>query len=138
MSELPRADYIKAGVFEGDLISREALKKKFDEYIKANPNISGIFELGKIIIDNAPAFENITVFTESTDEKAIADLKEELQKIIAEKRQKGEWINVFDRFSCPFCKMSIKDEVHYLYSKEYRFNYCPNCGASLKGGAENE
>lgn len=40
-----------------DLISREALKKKFDEYIKANPNISGIFELGKIIIDTAPTVE---------------------------------------------------------------------------------
>ena len=41
----------------GDLISREALKKKFDDYIKANPNISGVFELGKVIIDNAPSVE---------------------------------------------------------------------------------
>ena len=41
-----------------DLISREALKKDFDEYIKANPNISGIFELGKFIIDNAPTVKS--------------------------------------------------------------------------------
>ena len=41
-----------------DLISREALKKKFDDYIKANPNISGVFELGKFIIDNAPTISD--------------------------------------------------------------------------------
>lgn len=50
--------------------------------------------------------------------------------------KQGEWINDFDRFSCPFCKMSIDNEVHYLYPEGYGFNYCPNCGKKLKEGAE--
>lgn len=37
-----------------DLISRSELKKAFDDYSKTNPNLSGIFEVGKFIIDNAP------------------------------------------------------------------------------------
>lgn len=56
---------------KGDLISREALKKEFDDYIKANPNISGIFKVGKFIIDNAP-----TVETEITDQ----DIKDALKQ----------------------------------------------------------
>ena len=42
-------------ITEGDLISRSALKEEFDDYIKANPDISGIFEIGKFIINKAPS-----------------------------------------------------------------------------------
>lgn len=80
-----------------DLISREALKKELLKrlWFVSSPETDA--QAIKDIIDNAPAVENITVFTESTYEKAIADLKEELQKIIAEKRPKGEWIPVSER-----------------------------------------
>lgn len=50
--------------------------------------------------------------------------------------KQGEWINEFYSIKCPFCGMDIDDEVNWLYSNEYNFNFCPNCGASLKGGAE--
>lgn len=53
-------------------------------------------------------------------------------------RPQGEWIIEYDHLKCPFCGMSINDEVHWLYSKEYNFIFCPNCGASMKGGVENE
>lgn len=68
-----------------DLISREALKKKFDDYIKANPNISGIFELGKIIIDNAPTVP-LPDF-KAGYKQAILDGKTNFS------RPTGEWIN---------------------------------------------
>ena len=51
--------------------------------------------------------------------------------------KQGEWITEYDRLKCPFCGMSIDDEVHWLYSEEYNFNFCPNCGAKMKGGAKN-
>lgn len=38
----------------GDL---DTLKEKVDDYIKANPKVSGIFELMKIIIDTTPTIE---------------------------------------------------------------------------------
>jgi len=46
--------------------------------------------------------------------------------------KQGEWINEFDSLKCPFCGMAIDDEVHWLYSEEFDFNFCPNCGASMK------
>lgn len=82
------------------------------------------------IIDNAPAVENITVFAENADEKTIADLKEELQKVIAEKRPQGEWIIVDDTeqfiAKCSVCGR-IEDS---RMVKDYPFCHC---GASMKG-----
>lgn len=81
------------------------------------------------------------------DSAPLVDIKDQIagaynegymcgNKEAEKKERKGEWINDFFGFSCPFCKMYIDDEVHYLYLEEYEFNYCPNCGAKLKGGAE--
>lgn len=61
------------------LIDADALKEDFgcvsfydyDDYKKALR-----------IIDNAPTVEQITVFTETADEKAVADLKAELQNVL--------------------------------------------------------
>ena len=50
----------------------------------------------------------------------------------------GEWINEYDRLKCPFCGMAIDDEVHWLYSKEFDFNFCPNCGAQMDMRGEEE
>ena len=47
-------------------------------------------------------------------------------------RPQGEWIIKFDSLECPFCGMSIDDEVHWLYPNEFNFNFCPNCGAQMK------
>lgn len=129
-----------------DLISREALRKA----LKSNCDLchdkntnwcehccpKNEFE---DLIDDAPA---VKVFLTNEEVKEFAkdnfNTGYEMAKAKFEKTQ-GEWINDFDRFSCPFCKMSIDDEVHYHYPKEYKFNYCPNCGAMLRiGGAENE
>ena len=103
----------------GDLISREVLLKEVREnkelYEKERVYIEGL-------LLNAPTVKY--PFYAEAYQTGYEEGKNA--------RKQGELINVFDRFSCPFCKMSIKDEVHYLYSKEYRFNYCPNCGAKLR------
>ena len=68
----------------GDAISRSALKDI--AYInKGNFNtVEGIREW----IDNAQTVPQVTVFTETADETAVADLKAELQSVI-ETRPKG-------------------------------------------------
>ena len=64
-------------------------------------------------------------------------MKEFLQFVIDKlERPQGEWITDYEHLKCPFCGMSIDDEVHWLYSDEYNFNFCPNCGARMKGGKE--
>lgn len=63
----------------GDCISREALKEKLKErYYNDGLNIVTAIEL----IDNAPPVPQVTVFTENADEKAVADMKAELQSVI--------------------------------------------------------
>ena len=96
---------------EGDLISRSALKKKFDDYIKANPNVSGVFELGKFIIDNAPTVHGIVAYVE---------------------RPKGEWQPDMDSFYCDQCGVTALE----INRKWYKSNFCPNCGADMRGEKE--
>lgn len=84
---------------QGDFISREALKKEFDDYIKANPNISGIFEVGKHIIDNAPTVE----------------------------RQQGEWIPITYRPLTVDERIAFADHygVEYCDTLEEKAFACP-------------
>lgn len=50
----------------------------------------------------------------------------------------GEWKE--DAFSiiCPFCGMTIDDEVRYLYPDNFDLNFCPNCGKKLRWKGEEE
>ena len=72
----------------GDLINREALKTALTSETRDN------FEfvcLSRVLekIDNAQTVPQVTVFAETADEKAVADLKAELQSVI-EARPQGE------------------------------------------------
>lgn len=111
---------------KGDLISREALKEAFDDYIKANPNISGIFEVGKFIIDNAPTVKSFTL--EDIEEQYRKGLEKGLSEWETERPQ-GEWVWSDNRWGlgdwlCNKCE-------HYAHDKS---NFCPNCGAEMVGG----
>lgn len=113
-----------------DLISREALKKRFDDYIKANPNISGIFELGKFIIDTAPTVDIKDQIAGAYNEGYACGSRENT-------RPQGEWIvesepdeNDNIQTICPFCRHS---DTH---SKSVIVSYCWNCGAKMKGGTK--
>ena len=105
-----------------DLISREALKDI--TYInKGNFNtVEGIREW----IDNAPTVPQITVFTETADEKAIADLKAELQNVI-ETRPKGTWTT--DEKGYFYCDQCGK----YPHDQYATTDFCPKCGADMRG-----
>lgn len=116
-----------------DLISREALKKSFDDYIKANPNISGIFELGKIIIDNVPTVDIKDELAGAYNEGYMCGSRE------AEKaRPQNKWIKIFENpftngYVCPFCGHKIQVTEQFLP----KVTECESCGADMrKGGAE--
>jgi len=68
----------------GDLISREWVIHNVLSLVDPETRI-----YAKQRLDDAPTVENITVFCENADEKAVADLKAELQNVIKE-RQKGD------------------------------------------------
>lgn len=109
-----------------DLISREALK----EAVKNRFDNSEYFPFHFLaLIDNAPTVEQ---FDDTELQRAIgyADGYSKGR----EERPQGEW---------------IKDEEHSITIEIFKcshcggwgythFRFCPNCGADMKGEAENE
>lgn len=120
---------------DNDLISRSALKKAIKSY--ADDQYAENEYLGECsimdIIDNAPPVPQITVFTETADEKAATDLKAELQNVLEELRPKGEWVykefdeetGISNSYFCSKCG--------YPQGQVY-INFCGNCGSDMRKG----
>jgi len=78
---------------------------------------------------------NLRAFAEDDDEPAIDMAIEALQD-----RPEGEWTKTVDGngwnewwvFKCPLCGATIVDEQ----SRSWKYNFCPSCGARMKGGTE--
>lgn len=110
-------------------IDADALKKALEPYRYAICGFEGVLAL----IDNADTLPQVTVFTEDADEKAIEDLKAELQSVI-EPRPQGKWVfvnplqaNDGGAYMCSNCKTGD-------YGVETYYKYCPFCGADMRGG----
>lgn len=111
--------------YKGDLISREALKDAIAEW-----KYHGFYDKLIEVIDNAPTAPQINILCENADEKAIADMKEELQKVIDDIRPQGKWIDICTLpiiRECSICGNKIGNEMG-IYN-----NFCPNCGADMRG-----
>ncbi len=71
----------------------------------------------------------------------IHEICEDLYNAGYRKQSEGEWIfKGLDEFrkykvTCPFCKAEYVGNYD-AYDEPEDFNYCPNCGAKMKGGAE--
>lgn len=126
---------------QGDLISRSALIEDFksrlvdcndwienakDKETKIRASAVKTFIAEVIMtIDNAPTVEDRT--------REVLSLQETIRKLTKERPQ-GEWIDTGDmqeywaeEYQCSICG-----------AKDHRHNYCPNCGAQMKGRAKNE
>lgn len=105
-----------------DLISREALKEKLSgenyqtythEYGYAIPT-----EWVMNAIDNAPTVKTYCYFCGQTEHGQI------------EERTQGEW--AFDEKENFYCDQCGK----YPHDQYATTDFCPNCGADMRGGAE--
>ena len=61
--------------------------------------------------------------------------EEELAFLLEQLRPKGEWYGDGADYTCSVCKHSL---LEFANSQDYiefdRPNFCPNCGANMKGG----
>ena len=139
------------------LIDADALKKVLSEPLYR----STIKDYGEIlkytfvmdIIDNAPTVEpgtkvvaNVTFDKEQLEElveKAKADILAQIE------RPQGEWKkerkyyydflkNIIYECSCSVCgaRFPFAQIPETIEDAFYSFDYCPSCGAEMKGGAE--
>lgn len=100
-----------------DLISREALKKAFEDTVCIEPMP---YAFVKQIIDNAPTVEQRDNF----DLGYIQGLEDGKNE-----RPQGEWLyidNEWGTFQCDKCKKH--SSINYYF--------CPNCGADMRGDKE--
>ena len=121
-----------------DLISREALKKSLNyiydcAYIDSKSK-EGIASDIIATIDNAPTVEPCYQTTSCLDcgnydkENHNCPRYCEVIKEAINSRPQGEWIDTMYGFhTCSICGK---------YGNPKFFNFCPNCGAKMKGGAE--
>lgn len=114
----------------GDCISREALKEQINatdfDFGDYYDNTEEIRERVCDVIDIAPTVPQVTVFTESTDEKATEDMKTELQSVLDNERPQGVWECHSDGYT-----------VCYTCSKCNGFGniqdkFCKHCGADMR------
>ena len=118
------------------LIDADALKEEINK-----KKVVGRFNT-LLLIDNVPTVEpevkKVPIASVTFDTEKLKELTDEIvesikngELVLQDERPQGEWINEFDSLKCPFCGMAIDDEVHWLYSEEFDFNFCPNCGAQM-------
>lgn len=114
-----------------DLISREALKKSFEDIVCIEPMP---YAFVKQIIDNAPTVEPCYQTTSCLDCKMYDKEKhncprfcEVIREIAKEnQRPQGEWVKIGElglAYKCNKC-----EEVSVIPE-----NFCPNCGADMRG-----
>ena len=132
-----------------DLISREALKKAFEdcagECACCVHNTNDFAYCG--LIDNTPT---VKAYTEEEVQEIREEVAKEFKDIIdnaptveepykdlyidlgyeqgyergKNERPHGEWINHEEGYNiCPLCK----------YKTAFSYNFCPNCGADMRG-----
>lgn len=116
-----------------DLISREALKKALHNFFDGKVIDEPAYILRDVFchIDGAPTVElDESVIQEVLNKRCMTAVTNEYLIALHGKGPQGEWIegyhDGFTTHDCSVCGYS-KEGTHLQY------NFCPNCGARMKG-----
>lgn len=66
---------------------------------------------------------------------AFDDALQDAQTVDAVAVVRGQWIEDHDYLKCPECGVMVKRDFTFFDVGDW--NFCPNCGAKMEGGAEN-
>ena len=106
------------------LIDREAIMEEIGK-------LSLAWEYGQGVNDCVKIIEKA--------EEIIPFASVETQTLIEYERPKGEWLNdrVAFHFTCDYCGCNIRQLKSEVFEGNYNYNFCPNCGAEMKGGEDH-
>lgn len=65
----------------------------------------------------------------------INSAEEIIRKWASHERPQGEWVThrVAFHLTCPFCGCNIRALKDKVFEGDYDYNFCPNCGADMRG-----
>ena len=66
---------------------------------------------------------------------AFDDALQDAQTVDAVAVVRGQWIEDHDYLKCPECGVMVKRDFTFFDVGDW--NFCPNCGAKMEGGADN-
>lgn len=66
---------------------------------------------------------------------AFEDALQDAQTVDAVAVVPGQWIEDHDYLKCPECGVMVMRDFTFFDVGDW--NFCPNCGAKMEGGAEN-
>lgn len=133
----------KAESTQGDLISRSALRKDIEHlYSVYAENKDWFYTAVLDHIDNAPTVVNYYTKGFADGERSgrnfpLAD--EEKAMLVRQWRPHGEWIKYIRCIECSVCKDKFFADDEEENCQDYEpctdlsFNFCPNCGADMRG-----
>ena len=123
-----------------DLISRSKTIEELNYLKHIGYDNSGVMKLQNMeiqrcisVIEDAPAVDLFCSYLSDGEVRQPC-----VEGPCEHERPQGEWKE--DAFSiiCPFCGMTIEDEVRWLYPDNFDLNFCPNCGKKLRWKGEEE
>lgn len=84
-------------------------------------------------IDNAPTVELFCAYLSDGEVRQPC-----VESPCEHERPQGKWLNdrVAFHFTCDYCGCNIRQLKNEVFEGDYDYNFCPNCGAKMKGGAE--
>lgn len=118
-----------------DLISREALLKAMEEerqYLLARGQTGAehiIVHHCLPIIDNAPTVFSCNACKNMGNERECVDCHDFSNYVHYDARPQGEWIDIDGEWLDYKC-----DKCGWQSTRKH--NFCPSCGADMRGGAE--
>ena len=91
------------------------------------PEHSAWFRISETLVDESKG--------DITAEQAVDKIRDYLKRMEKPEREKGEWLDMIDFEMCSVCGGTHLKEFQSHYGKTtwIKTNYCPNCGADMRG-----
>lgn len=136
---------------DGDTISRQDAVKEIDSFCgevwtESEADFARGLGAALSIVESLPSVQpsgdlisRESALAEFRDGRDVYDIMESIEELPSapDSRQRGEWVRKYDgHINCYWyeCDQCGEYRPRNQFGHEYNANFCPNCGADMKGG----